>query len=61
MNMTAKEFFEEVKKMRRAQINYSLTHRDADLKEAKVFEKTVDAELGRVTDYINGVDNPKLF
>lgn len=59
--MTAKEFFEEVKKMRRAQINYSRTRRDADLKEAKVFEKTVDSELSRVTDYINGNDNPKLF
>ena len=58
--MDAKEFFETVKKMRTAQKDYFQTRRNEDLKTAKALEKQVDAEVNRVTDYINGVDNPKL-
>lgn len=59
--MEAREFFEVVKKMRAAQKMYFKTRRNDDLKEAKQFEKTVDKEVERVTNYINGVDSPKLF
>lgn len=47
--MTAREFYDTVVKMRKAQRDYFRTRSQRSLNESKQFEKLVDAEIERVT------------
>lgn len=47
--MNAKEFYDTVVKMRKAQRDYFRTRSQRSLNESKQFEKLVDAEIERVT------------
>lgn len=46
--MNAKEFYDTVVKMRKAQRDYFRTRSQHSLNESKQFEKLVDAEIKRV-------------
>lgn len=46
--MTAREFYDTVVKMRKAQRDYFRTRSQRSLNESKQFEKLVDAEIKRV-------------
>lgn len=46
--MTAKEFFENVKTMRRWQREWFTHHDSLSLRKAMYFEKIIDAEIERV-------------
>lgn len=47
-SMTAREFYDTVVKMRKAQRDYFRTRSQRSLNESKQFEKLVDAEIKRV-------------
>ncbi len=53
MSMTHREFYEIVKAMRTAQKNYFRTRLDCYLKESKVLERQIDAEIERVEKVLN--------
>lgn len=58
--MTAKEFFQLVARMRKAQQEYFKTRSGASLQDSKRYEKEVDAEIKRVTRIMQEKSNPKL-
>ena len=51
--MNARQFYEEVKKMRYLQKKYFLTRDHRALEASKKFEKRIDAEIERVEQLIN--------
>lgn len=51
--MNAKEFFELVAKMRKAQREYFATRTNDALSKSKQLEREVDAEIKRVEDIMN--------
>ena len=59
--MTPRDFFELVAKMRQAQKAYFKTRTASNLQRSKELEKAVDAEIERVRDIQNDIQNPKLF
>ena len=58
--MTAKEFFQLVVRMRKAQQEYFKTRSGASLQDSKRYEKEVDTEIKRVTHIMQLKSNPKL-
>ena len=52
--MEAKQFFELVEKMRKAQQLYFRTRTTTALNETRGLEKQVDAEIQRTHDILNG-------
>lgn len=58
--MTAKEFFQLVVRMRKAQQEYFKTRSGASLQDSKRYEKEVDNEIKRVMHIIQLKSNPKL-
>ena len=58
--MTAKEFFQLVVRMRKAQQEYFKTRSGASLQDSKRYEKEVDIEIKRVTHIMQLKSNPKL-
>lgn len=60
--MSAKEFFELVKSMRKAQKDYFATRTNSALNKSKQLEREVDAEIKRVETIIKGdAVQQKLF
>lgn len=51
--MNARQFYEEVKKMRYLQKKYFLTRDHRALEARKKFEKRIDAEIERVEQLLN--------
>lgn len=51
--MNARQFYEEVKKMRYLQKKYFLTRDYRALEASKKFEKRIDAEIERVEQLLN--------
>lgn len=51
--MNARQFYEEVKKMRYLQKKYFLTRDHRALEASKKFEKLIDEEIGRVEQLLN--------
>lgn len=51
--MNARQFYEEVKKMRYLQKKYFLTRDHRALEASKKFEKRIDAEIERVERLLN--------
>ena len=51
--MNARQFYEEVKKMRYLQKKYFLTRDHGALEASKKFEKLIDAEIERVEQLLN--------
>lgn len=51
--MNARQFYEEVKKMRYLQKKYFLTRDHRALEASKKFEKLIDAEIERVEQLLN--------
>lgn len=58
--MTAKEFFNLVAKMRKAQKEYFKTKAASTLKFARYYEDEVDKEIKRVQIIVEEKTNPKL-
>lgn len=58
--MTAKEFFNLVSKMRKAQKEYFRTKSASALKFARYYEAEVDAEIQRVEKIVKEKENPQL-
>lgn len=59
--MTAKEFYEQVKKMREAQRVYFKTRNKDHLEIAKLHETRVDQEIKRVEKIEHDKINPRLL
>lgn len=53
VTMNAKEFFDLVSRMRKAQKDYFATRSTDSLFESKRLERAVDAEISRVEDILN--------
>lgn len=51
--MNARQFYEEVKKMRYLQKKYFLTRDHRSLEASKKFEKRIDEEIERVEQLLN--------
>lgn len=58
--MTAKEFFELVRRMREAQKGYFLTRSGDLLSKSKALEREVDREIARVDATLQEKQCPKL-
>lgn len=59
--MSAKEFFENVKKMRAYQKEYFRFRNKLSLEMSKQYERIVDKEIERVEDIQKERREPKLF
>lgn len=59
--MEAKQFFDEVVKLRALQKNYFHTRSSDALRASKRQEKLIDDEIERVNKIIRNRNNPNLF
>ena len=59
--MTARDFFDLVARMRDKQKEYFRTRSGSVLQESKQLEKQVDEEIKRVNEIIKDKQEPKLF
>ena len=58
--MTARDFFDLVRRMREAQRSYFLTHSKDLLNKSKQLEREVDREIDRVDKLLSETTNPGL-
>lgn len=58
--MTARDFFDLVRRMREAQRSYFLTHSKDLLNKSKQLEREVDREIDRVDKLLGETTNPGL-
>lgn len=59
-NMSPKEFFDKVSRMRKAQKEYFRTRSGRALSDSKRLEKEIDGEIERVEKVMEEKNNPKM-